>query len=526
VAATLPLALLAWGASAPPAHAIVGGQTARSAAPYDGSFQRLDSPRNSEHVCGATLIAPRWAITAGHCTGQVDTRTSLSGKGDLKIALSGNPGGWKVRFGSRRTTSGGRTVDVQQFVRASRTISAEGDFALLKLSRSVRAEPATLATRTPAAGTAASIRGWGYTGKGGLRDYERPRSYPTVLRAATTKVSPPKTCGMKPGYRALCIGVGDRPGPDNMDSGGPVFVEERGRGQVLAGTVNGGNLVGGFRPAIYTDLSAHGKWIRAYTSGRRKIPRPQRPASPGLAGTGAILSTGCSTSVVRVAASRPTDPALLLTNGHCATPWPKPGRADVDRAARHRVALNDATSNAVARATTTRLLYATMTGTDLALYRLDQSYAQLAARGLPARELSTTGPALGDKLAMHVGSEQKTFTCTVAALVPAVREAGYTQRNVVRYATDRTCKPEGGTSGSPLIDLRTGLIVAIHNSHSYGDGKPCTEGNPCEVAPDGTTTSVKDRAYAQQTAGLAACIDAGSVLVAGRPGCVLPARGR
>jgi secreted trypsin-like serine protease len=524
-ASAVSLALVALGSGAAPANAIVGGQPATDAAPYDGSFQRLDSPRNSEHVCGATLIAPRWAITAGHCTGQVDTSTSLSHRGDVKIALSGDPVGWKVRFGSRHMTSGGRSVDVQQFVRASRTIAPEGDIALLKLSRPVRATPAAVATRPPRAGAPASIRGWGYTGKGGLRDYERARSYPTVLRAATTTVSSHETCGLKPGERALCIGVDSRTGPDNMDSGGPVFVEERGRGQVLAGTVNGGNLVGGLRPSIYTDLSAHRKWIRAYTSGRRTIPRAKRPSSPGIAGTGTILSAGCSVAVVRVAASRPTDHAMVLTNGHCVTPRPRPGRADVDRAERHRVALNDATSNAVARATTTRLLYATMTGTDVALYRLERSYAELAARGVPARELATTGPALGDRLVMHAGALQTTYACTVGALVPTVREAGWTQRNVVRYATDDSCLPEGGSSGSPLIDPRTGRIVAVHNTHSYGDGKPCSEGNPCEVAGDGTVTSVKGRGYAQDVAGLAACISSGSRLNTSTRACALPAPG-
>lgn len=331
---------------------------------------------------------------------------------------------------------------------------------------------------------------------------------------------------MKPGRRALCIGTDSRTGPDNMDSGGPVFVEEDGR-TVLAGTVNGGNYVRGLRPAIYTDVSAHRAWIRAYISGRRTIPRPPSPTSPGIAGSATIRPSGCAASVVRTAASRPADPALLLTNGHCVFPArPEPGQTLLDQPARHPVVLNGADSNAVARATTTRLLLATMTGTDVALYRLDQSYAQLAAKGVPAHPLTTTGPAPGTPLTMHAGADQTTFRCTVGAVVPTLREAGYTQRSALRYADATSCAPQAGTSGSPLIDPRTGAVVAIHNSHVTGDAKPCRENEPCEVAPDGTVTAVKGRGYAQQVAGLAPCLDAGSTLAPSRPGCTLLAGGR
>jgi hypothetical protein len=213
---------------------------------------------------------------------------------------------------------------------------------------------------------------------------------------------------------------------------------------------------------------------------------------------------------------------MVLTNGHCLTPRPTPGQALVDRAADDLVVLNGNTGNAATRATAARLLYATMTGTDVALYRLRESYAALARAGVPARLLATAGPAPGDALVMQSGTYQTTFACAVEAIVPAVREAGYTQRGAVRYAAGASCDPRPGTSGSALIDPRTGQVVAIHNSHVAGDGEPCAEDNPCEVAPDGTTTAVKGRGYAQQVAGLTPCLAAGSAFDAARPGCALP----
>lgn len=507
------------GLAAPSSQAIVDGHRAADVAPYEGSFQRVDSPRRDNHVCGATLIAPRWAITAGHCTGLVETGPSLRGTGAVKIALTGSPVGWRVRFGSRKVGSGGRIVGVQQFVRASRTISPDGDFALLKLRRALPVEPVPLATRRPTPGTRALLRGWGYTGRGGLRDYESTRSYPRALRTATTRIASRAVCGLTEGQLALCVGHDDV-GPDNMDSGGPVFVTEGGR-TVLAGTVNGGNYVSGLRPSVYTDLSAHRRWIRSYVSGRRTIPTTPRPTTPGIAGSGSLASSGCAASVVRVAASRSTDRAMVLTNGHCVDPRPAPGDAVLDRPARHLVTLLGPDSNPVARATTTRLLYATMTGTDAAVYRLRETYAQLRRLGVPAHPLAVSGPAPGDELVMHAGSFQTTYACTVGAIVPTVRETGWTQRDVVRYRTTRSCRTQAGLSGAALIDPRTGQVVAVHNSHVAGDGEPCSEDNPCEVASDGAVTSVRGRGYAQQVTALTPCLVAGSAFDSDAPGCTL-----
>ena len=92
---------------------------------------------------------------------------------------------------------------------------------------------------------------------------------------------------------------------------------------------------------------------------------------------------------------------------------------------------------------------------------------------------------------------------------------------MVRYQDAPTCLAEAGLSGSPLIDTRTGHVVAVHNSHVAGDGKPCREDNPCEVAPDGSVSSARGRGYAQQVAGLTPCLVAGSTFDADAPGCTV-----
>lgn len=67
----------------------------------------------------------------------------------------------------------------------------------------------------------------------------------------------------------------------------------------------------------------------------------------------------------------------------------------------------------------------------------------------------------------------------------------------------------GGSSGSPVIDRSSGLVVAIVNTTTLGSGggSDCFLGRPCEVT--GSAWSVApDTSYVMPTTGLAACFDA------------------
>jgi len=484
-------ALLALAVAPATADAIVASRPAARTAGFNGSLQRIDSPRSDLHVCGATLIAPRWAVTAGHCARWVH--------GDVQQPLTGHPYAWRVRFGSRSTRSGGRLVRVTGFVRIAKTLDPDGDVALLKLAHPVRVTPARVATRTPRPGAKAAILGWGFTDpdgdESGYGDFESPRAYPRMLRTARTRVWPKRVCALEARTPALCVGgEHGRPNPSNMDSGGPVFVRERGR-LVLAGTVNGGSPTGRPGPSWYTDLSAHRDWIGAYTSGRRTIPSDPPIAGDGLAGTAGL--DGCSAAVFRPEASQDADRALLLTNGHCVEPRPAPGETSAERPERRTVTINGADGNPIVRTSTTRLLTATMSGTDVAVYRLADTYAQLARAGVRALALADEGPAPGDRLTLRSGRWQQRFSCRIEAVVPVLREGGYEQRDALRYAADPACEPGPGTSGSPLVDER-GRIVAVHSTHHAGEGAPCDEGSPCEAGPDGATAVVPGAGYAQR----------------------------
>lgn len=245
-------------------------------------------------------------------------------------------------------------------------------------------------------------------------------------------------------------------------------------------------------------------------------------ASPRAAGdfNGTADVDGCSGSVVRMPTSTDDDPALLLTSGHCFEgPLPVPDEVLVDQPSHRLVTLLDSSGAAAVKVHVARAAYVTMTGTDLALYRLEQTYRQLAdEHGVRALAVSARRPKPGARIRVVSGSLGQVFDCRLESLVYRVLETGYVSKDAIRYASE--CNTRSGTSGSPVLSAG-GKVVGV-NSTSNTEGGQCLLDNPCEMDRNGTITVRKGASYGTQTYWLTTCMAPGNVLDLEQPGCRLP----
>lgn len=252
---------------------------------------------------------------------------------------------------------------------------------------------------------------------------------------------------------------------------------------------------------------------------------PAQPASERAAKqvdfAGTVALSNCSGSIVRLPRTKPLDPVLVLTNGHCLeSGLLKAGEVVVDRPSNRTVSLLGSDGERVATLTSSKVAYATMTDTDVALYQLNATYARISAvYGIEPLELDTRQPHKGRAIAVVSGYWKKIYSCNVDGFVHRLKEYDWTWKNSVRYTPD--CQTIGGTSGSPVVDVKTGKVVAVNNTGNE-DGERCTLNNPCEVDRKGRVTVRKGINYAQQTALITRCVGMAGKVDLSRKDCKLP----
>ncbi|XP_044211137.1 ST14 transmembrane serine protease matriptase a [Thunnus albacares] len=237
---------------------IVGGQDAE-----EGEFPWQVSLHVKEygHVCGASIISPRWLVTAAHCV-QDDGRTRFS-----------QPGTWEAYLGLHTQRNTGSKVvkrNLKQIIPHPNynAYTFDNDIALMELDSPVTYSDYIRPICLPAAqhdfptGNTVWITGWGATREGGFAA--------TVLQKAQVRIINHSVCNDLMGgqitSRMLCAGVLSG-GVDACqgDSGGPLSSPAKGR-TFLAGVVSWGDgCARRNKPGIYTTVTKFRGWVKEKT---------------------------------------------------------------------------------------------------------------------------------------------------------------------------------------------------------------------------------------------------------------------
>ncbi|XP_061614258.1 suppressor of tumorigenicity 14 protein homolog isoform X2 [Phyllopteryx taeniolatus] len=243
---------------------IVGGADASPGSwPWQVSLQM----ERYGHVCGATLLAARWLVSAAHCFQDSDA---------IKYS---DPRAWRAYIGMRLMAAGKNAAaaasrPLRRIVPhpAYERLTSDYDIALVELGAPVFFNELVQPVCVPAPshafaiGTSCYVTGWGVLTEDG--------ELASRLQEASVRIINRNTCNelyddaVTP--RMLCAG-NLQGGVDACqgDSGGPLVCQEHGRRWFLAGIVSWGEgCARQNRPGVYTQVVKFAEWIHGQTRGQ------------------------------------------------------------------------------------------------------------------------------------------------------------------------------------------------------------------------------------------------------------------
>ncbi len=221
---------------------IIGGENASAKEfPFIVNIWQ-NSPQDSfvDHLCGGSLVAKNWVLTAAHCVLEDVTDTTVKTVKAAELSLY---------IGSDLISGdGGRKYTGKSIVVHPDFSWPKHDIALVELTEDVTdVAPVLMNTKkdlgASQAGLVATVAGWGLTDPQGRIDgkYLQKVSVPLISRTQCGQDWFPQKRGWKIEFDMLCASsTGDTKSSCSGDSGGPLVISENGV-TTLIGVVSWGN---------------------------------------------------------------------------------------------------------------------------------------------------------------------------------------------------------------------------------------------------------------------------------------------
>jgi hypothetical protein len=221
----------------------------------------LSLRQDGQHICGASLIAPTWVVTATHCI--------------YSYGLVTNASRISVMSGSYDINSNDTIVHAKRIIRhpSYNEYTVNNDIALIELLEPITdVTPVRLNESTSLeSGLESWVAGWGNMST-------TSQNYPDDLKVVDLKVIDFNTCNYYYGLEGVeltsnmfCSGYMDGSQDSCQgDSGGPLIIADGDDTYTLAGIVSFGGSLNQMcgapnYPGVYTNVQNYIDWIQKYT---------------------------------------------------------------------------------------------------------------------------------------------------------------------------------------------------------------------------------------------------------------------
>jgi len=232
-----------------------------------------------------------------------------------------------------------------------------------------------------------------------------------------------------------------------------------------------------------------------------------------------VLSGDCSGTLFKMPGMNVHQKALILTNGHCIGfgkacegHCPDSGELFIDHQVNGNVIVHKDNTEINEHVGYKKVLFATMTGVDIAIIELDVNYLSLQKKGYKIYSLARELPTLNMMLQFKSYNRNILSKCVVDKAVSFLKEDIWIWNNSYRMKADSQCQFIHGQSGTAGIASNNEFIYALAQTGYLGDNEPCSWDSPCELNPltGNINMAEKGQGYAVPVALLYECYNKNS----------------